>query len=135
MDAPSINSACRNRHLRALSERFLPAEVAHLGGLGGRCCLVWSCAVATAHEKAADHGDAKDPLPWFERIRHPTVLIEDRIATVWARDDFHKGSNFTHNGTDCYTLLKTDAGWRNAGLVFTIEPGPTTKTPPARRAE
>jgi hypothetical protein len=71
----------------------------------------------------------QDPQPWLERIWHPTVLIEDRIATVWARYDFHKGPKFSHNGTDCYTLLKTDAGWRIAGLVFTIEPGAKTEHP------
>jgi len=71
----------------------------------------------------------QDPQPWLERVWHPTVLIEDRIATVWARYDFHKGSKFSHNGTDCYTLLKTDAGWKIAGLVFTIEPGGKTENP------
>lgn len=71
----------------------------------------------------------QNPLPWLERIWDPTVLIGDRIATVWARNDFHVGPKFTHNGTDSYTLLKTDAGWKIAGLVFTIEPGAATENP------
>jgi len=70
-----------------------------------------------------------DPNPWLERLWNPTVLVEGRIATVWARYDFHEGQKFSHNGTDCYTLLKTDAGWKIAGLVFTIEPGPRTENP------
>ncbi len=70
-----------------------------------------------------------DPNPWLERLWNPTVLVEGRIATVWARYDFHNGRKFSHNGTDCYTLLKTDAGWKIAGLVFTIEPGARTENP------
>jgi hypothetical protein len=49
--------------------------------------------------------------PWLERMWSPTVLVAGRAATVWGRYDFHVGKKFSHNGTDCYTLLKTDAGW------------------------
>lgn len=71
----------------------------------------------------------KDNQPWLERVWHPTVHVEGRLAVVWARYDFHVGGQFTHNGTDCYTLFKTDAGWRIVGLVFTVEPGGLTENP------
>jgi hypothetical protein len=71
----------------------------------------------------------QSPVGWLERIWDPTVLIEGRLAVVWARYDFHVGDKFTHNGTDCYTLLKTDLGWKIVGLVFTVEPGPKTENP------
>jgi len=71
----------------------------------------------------------KSPAGWLERMWNPTVHLEDRIAVVWGRYDFHVGDKFTHNGTDCYTLLKTDTGWKIVGLVFTVEPGPKTENP------
>ena len=71
----------------------------------------------------------KGNQPWLERMWNPTVHVEGRMAVVWARYDFHVGDKFTHNGTDCYTLLKTDEGWKIVGLVFTIEPGARTENP------
>lgn len=68
-------------------------------------------------------------VPWLERMWSPIVLVAGRTAVIWGRYDFHVGNKFTHNGTDCYTLLKTDAGWKIAGLVFTVEPGGTTENP------
>ena len=71
----------------------------------------------------------KSPVGWLERMWNPTVLLDDRLAVVWARYDFHVGDKFTHNGTDCYTLLRTDTGWKIVGLAFTIEPGTKTENP------
>jgi hypothetical protein len=71
----------------------------------------------------------KSKVGWLERMWKPTVHIEGRMAVIWARYDFYVGDKFSHNGTDCYTLLKTDRGWKIVGLAFTIEPGPTTENP------
>lgn len=71
----------------------------------------------------------KSPVGWLERMWNPTVLLDDRLAVVWARYDFHVGDQFTHNGTDCYTLLRTDSGWKIVGLAFTVEPGGKTENP------
>ena len=70
-----------------------------------------------------------DKDPWLERIWNPTIKVAGNQAVVWARYDFHVGKKFTHNGTDCYSLLKTADGWKIVGLVFTIEPSPATENP------
>ncbi|UCH85188.1 MAG: nuclear transport factor 2 family protein [Candidatus Latescibacterota bacterium] len=57
-----------------------------------------------------------------ERMWNPTVLIHNRIAVVWAPYDFHVGGEFRHCGVDAFSLVKTEAGWRIAGIVYTIEP-------------
>lgn len=66
---------------------------------------------------------------YLERMWSPTVLFGGGIAVVWARYDFHVGRRFSHNGTDCFTLLLTAEGWRIASLAFTVEPGPRTEHP------
>ena len=70
-----------------------------------------------------------DKDPWLERMWNPTIKVAGNQAVVWARYDFHLGNQFTHNGTDCYSLLKTADGWKIVGLVFTVEPGPATENP------
>ena len=74
-------------------------------------------------------GLQQSPVGWIERMWNPTVHIEGSMAVVWGRYDFHVGDKFTHNGTDCYTLLKTATGWKIVGLVFTVEPGAKTENP------
>ena len=69
------------------------------------------------------------PQPFLERIWSPTVNIEGGVAVVWARYDFHRGAKFSHNGRDCYVLLKTSDGWKIVSLVFSVEPGVRTENP------
>jgi ketosteroid isomerase-like protein len=69
------------------------------------------------------------PEPWLERIWTPTVHVDNGVAVVWARYDFHRGETFSHNGTDCYVLLKTAAGWKIVSLTFTVEPGARSLNP------
>lgn len=66
---------------------------------------------------------------YLERMWNPTVHVDGRIAVVWARYDFHVGEKFSHNGIDCFTLLKSDQGWKIVSLVFSVEPGPRTEHP------
>jgi hypothetical protein len=67
--------------------------------------------------------------PPLERMWNPTVHLDGRAAVVWARYDFHLGDKFSHNGIDCYVLLKTDDGWKIVSLVFTVELGTKTEHP------
>ena len=69
------------------------------------------------------------PGAFLERTWSPEVLLDGRVAVVWARHDFHTGSKFSHNGRDCYVLLKTDQGWKIVSLVFSVEPAPHTENP------
>lgn len=66
---------------------------------------------------------------WLERMWSPTVQLNGRIAVVWTRYDFHRNGKFSHNGTDCFTLLKTDAGWKIVCAAYTVEPGTQTENP------
>ncbi len=72
---------------------------------------------------------AESPDAYLERMWAPTVQIEGRIAVVWTRYDFHLNGKFSHNGTDCFTLLKTDRGWKIVSAAYSVEPGPQTENP------
>lgn len=58
----------------------------------------------------------------LERMWNPTVHLQGRIATLWAPYDFHRNGAFSHSGTDTFTFLKTDRGWRITALAYTVEP-------------
>lgn len=66
---------------------------------------------------------------YLERMWTPTVLVTGRIAVLWTRYDFHLNGKFSHNGTDCFTLLKTDAGWKISNCAYSVEPGGATENP------
>jgi hypothetical protein len=66
---------------------------------------------------------------WLERMWTPTVRIEGRIAVVWTRYDFHLNGKMSHNGTDCFTLIKTDEGWKIVCGAYSVEPGAKTENP------
>ncbi|MGD8330353.1 MAG: hypothetical protein PVJ49_13045 [Acidobacteriota bacterium] len=57
-----------------------------------------------------------------ERMWEPQVLIHDRMALVWTPYDFHRDGRLSHCGIDAFSLIKTDAGWRIAGITYTVEP-------------
>ena len=65
----------------------------------------------------------------LERIWEPKILIHERIAMVWAPYDFHRNGNFSHCGIDAFSLLKTDEGWKIAGIIYTIEPTGCKESP------
>jgi Putative lumazine-binding len=75
----------------------------------------------------ARRSESKDR--WLERMWTPTVHVEGRIAVVWTRYDFHNNGILSHNGTDCFTLMKTDAGWKIVSLAYSVEPGTQTENP------
>ena len=57
----------------------------------------------------------------LEQMREPKVLIHGRIAVVWTAYDFFRNGEFDHGGVEAFTLLKTTAGWKIAGTIFTVE--------------
>ncbi|HJR52756.1 MAG TPA: nuclear transport factor 2 family protein [Gemmatimonadota bacterium] len=57
-----------------------------------------------------------------ERIWDPTILLHGPLAVVWAPYDIYGDGEFLHCGVDTFTLLRTDAGWKIAGVAFTMEP-------------
>lgn len=74
---------------------------------------------------AAQIASAKES--WLERMWSPTVHIAGRIAVVWTRYDFHRDGRMSHNGTDCFTLLRTSAGWKIVNAAYTVEPSDQTQ--------
>jgi len=58
----------------------------------------------------------------LERMWEPTVLQHGRMAVVWTPYDFHRGGEFSHCGVDAFNLIRTDAGWKIAGIMYTVEP-------------
>jgi hypothetical protein len=57
----------------------------------------------------------------LERFWAPVVQQRGPIATVWAPYDFHVDGRRTHCGVDAFTLVRTDATWRIAGIAYTVE--------------
>ena len=57
----------------------------------------------------------------LERYWEPTVMVYERLATAWTPYDFHVDGMFSHCGVNNFSFLKTDSGWRIAGVVFSIE--------------
>lgn len=59
-----------------------------------------------------------------ERMRGKEVQVQihQQIAMVWAPYDFFVDKKFSHCGVDIFTLIKTNAGWKIASLVYTVEP-------------
>lgn len=58
----------------------------------------------------------------LERIWNPQVSMHGRIASVWAPYDFHRDGKFSHCGVDSIGLVKTEAGWKIASVMWTQEP-------------
>ena len=74
---------------------------------------------STQEQFAARIGGLKDAL--LERMWNPKVLVQGRIAHVWAEYDFWRNGKFGHCGIDSFSLLKTADGWKIAGTSYTIQ--------------
>ena len=87
-------------------------------------------AVATTNGRPAHtylpHADfgrlvAAQPAPPIERMWDAHVVVHDPIAMVWTPYDFYRGEDFSHCGVDGFSLIRTEAGWKIAGIIFTRE--------------
>jgi hypothetical protein len=56
-----------------------------------------------------------------ERYWDPTILTQERIATVWTYYDLYRDDEFSHCGINNFSFLKTDDGWKIAGVVFSMQ--------------
>lgn len=65
----------------------------------------------------------------LERMWDPTVMIRGAMAVVWTPYDFHRDGEFSHCGIDAVSLVRTNAGWRIASLVWTVERTGCTPSP------
>jgi len=79
-------------------------------------------------------GDFADRLPTLkqrplERIWNPAVLVQGRIAIVWAPYDFHRDGRFSHSGIDVFTLMQVGGEWKIVSLAFTMQPNVPSQHP------
>ncbi|MCW5897707.1 MAG: DUF4440 domain-containing protein [Flavobacteriales bacterium] len=57
---------------------------------------------------------------WRERYWHPVVYVDEGIATVTMRYDFHADGRHSHCGADVFTLVLDRGTWKIAGGVYTM---------------
>ena len=78
---------------------------------------------------------SEDPV--IERMWDPVVMIDGRIASLWAPYDFYVGDRFSHCGTDAFQMVLTEEGWKVAFISYTRAQPPACKRhpegPPAAR--
>lgn len=76
-------------------------------------------------------GTTKERL--VERMWQPAVRVDGDIATVTAPYDFKRDGVFSHCGVDVFELVKTPAGWRLAGGLYTVRQEGCPPSPLDRR--
>lgn len=64
---------------------------------------------------------AEETSAFLERMWDPTILVNDRIAVLWAPYDFHRNGQFSHCGIDAFSLIKTTEGWKIVGTIYSIK--------------
>jgi hypothetical protein len=57
------------------------------------------------------------PKPMTERPTHTTLSLHGRLARAEVRWELHRNGT-TETGTDFFTFLKTDTGWKIISLIF-----------------
>lgn len=109
----------------ALRGAFLPDARLVSVGPDGR---VNSTAAA---DWAARIGGITDAI--LERMWSPRVLVDGRMATLWAPYDFHRAGKFSHCGIDTVTLIGQQGEWKVATFAYTVKRegcGPSPLGPP-----
>jgi len=72
------------------------------------------------HASYLENLATRESVP-VERYWDPTVMLHDRLATVWTPYDFHSDGVFSHCGVNNFSMVKTDDGWKITGVVFSME--------------
>lgn len=97
----------------ALSGAFLPDARLVSVGPDGRV------TTTAAADWVARIGSMTDAI--LERMWAPRVLVDGRMATLWAPYDFHRAGKFSHCGTDTVTLIEQQGAWKVAALAYTVK--------------
>lgn len=79
-----------------------------------------------AQERATPRGGR-----YVERGYQAEVRVSGPVAMVWFPYDFYRDDKWSHCGVDVFTLLKSDAGWRIATLVWSVDQPPSCQRHPA----
>lgn len=72
------------------------------------------------------HGDYLDNLAngestLVERYWDPQIMVQDRLATIWTPYDLYVDGEFSHCGTNNFSMLKQTSGWVITGVVFSMQ--------------
>ena len=78
-----------------------------------------SVSGGTQEQFAARLSTMKEPI--LERMWNPTVLVQGRIAQLWAEYDFRRAGKFSHCGIDSVSLAKSGDQWKITGIAYTME--------------
>jgi hypothetical protein len=54
-----------------------------------------------------------------ERIMSYDIKIDDNMAIAWTPYEFYISDKFSHCGVNVFTMVKTDKGWKIAGIIDT----------------
>lgn len=57
----------------------------------------------------------------LERIWDVQVLVNKRLAMAWTPYDFFLNGEFHHCGVNSFNLIRTDEGWKIAGVAYSME--------------
>lgn len=57
-----------------------------------------------------------------ERYWDPVVHVRGRIAMVWTPYEFWQDGKTSHCGIDVFEMVKEEATWRIANMMWTVEP-------------
>ena len=79
-----------------------------------------------AQQRAAPPGGK-----YVERGFRPEVRVSGPLAMVWLPYDFYLDGKWSHCGVDAFTLLKSQAGWRIATVVWSVEQPPACQRHPS----
>ncbi len=63
---------------------------------------------------------AREDQEFLERMWDPEVLVQGRVATVWAPYDFHLNRQFSHCGIDVFSMLEGEEGWQVASITYNV---------------
>ena len=66
-----------------------------------------------------------------ERGFDPDVRVAGNVGLVWFPYDLYVDGEWSHCGVDVFTLIRTDAGWRIASLIYSVEQPPACRPHPA----
>lgn len=57
-----------------------------------------------------------------EVMANPRVLIDGDIAMLWTKYKFYVNGTVSHGGVDSFSLIKTETGWKIAGIIYNVIP-------------
>ena len=76
--------------------------------------------IRVSHEQFLDDMRKRKDVV-LERIRDVKILVHNRLAIAWTPYDFFLNGEFHHCGVNDFSLIRTDDGWKIAGVTYSIE--------------